>query len=78
MQVSGFKVDFRLKKLKGICIESMECLWECFNEDAKKKGHFMYIHGGYTKITTDTKSLGSRYAYYISNGDVIMTHDSGS
>ena len=33
MQVSDFKVHFRLKKLKGICMESMECL----NEDAKKK-----------------------------------------
>ena len=64
MQVSDFKVDFRLKKkLKGICMEFMEC----FNEDAKKKGHFVNIRGGDAKIATDTKSLDSRYAYYVSN-----------
>ena len=74
MQVSGFKVDFRLKKLKGICMESMECLQECFNEDAQKKGHFLYIRGVDTQIATDTKSLGSRYAYYVSNVDVIETN----
>ena len=33
MQVSDFKVNYRLKKLKGIRMESMECL----NKDAKKK-----------------------------------------
>ena len=45
---------------------------ECFNEDAKKKkGHFVNIRGGDAKIATDTKSLDSRYAYYVSNGDVI-------
>ena len=33
MQVSDFKVDFWLKKLKGICIEFVEC----FNKAAKKK-----------------------------------------
>ena len=75
MQVSGFKVDFRLKKLKGICMESMECPRECLNEDAqKKKGHFMYIRGGQAEIATDTKSLDKRYAYYVSNGDVIETN----
>ena len=48
---------------------------ECLNEDAKKKkkkrGRFMYIRGGDAKIATDTKSLDSRYAYHVSNGDVI-------
>ena len=33
MEVSDFKVDFRLKNLKGICMEFMES----FNEAAKKK-----------------------------------------
>ena len=51
-------------------MESMECL----NKDAKKKkkkkrGCFMYIRGGDAKITTDTKSLDSPYAYHVSNGD---------
>ena len=51
-------------------MESMKCL----NEDAKKKkkkkrGCFMYIRGGDTKIATDTKSLDSPYAYHVSNGD---------
>ena len=70
MQVSGFKADFRLKKLKGICMESMECPQECLNEDAQKK----YIRGGQAEIATDTKSLDSRYAYYVSDGDVIETN----
>ena len=34
----------------------------------------MYIRGGWAEITTDTKSLDSRYAYYVSNGDVIETN----
>ena len=76
MQVSDFKVDFRLKKLKGICMEFMEC----FNEDAKKKkkrGRFMYIRGGDAKIATDTKSRDSRYVYHVSNGDVIEANIQG-
>ena len=72
MQVSDSKVHFRLKKLKGICMESMECL----NKDVKKKkrGRFMYICGGDAKITTDTKSLDSPYAYHVSNGDAIKAN----
>ena len=35
---------------------------ECFNKDAKKKGHFVNIRDGDAKIATDTKSLDSRYA----------------
>ena len=44
----------------------MECM-ECLNEDAKKKkkGHLTNNRGGYAQITTDTKSLDSRYAYYV-------------
>ena len=76
MQVSDFKVDFRLKKIsKAFALEFMECL----NKDAKKKkkkkiGRFMYIRGGDAKITTDTKSLGSPYAYQVSNGDAIKAN----
>ena len=63
------------KKLKGICMESMECPRESLNEDAqKKKRHYMYIRGGQAEIATDTKSLDSRYAYYVSNADVIETN----
>ena len=57
-------------------MESMECL----NEDAKKKkkkGCFMYIRGGDAKIATDTKSLDSRCAYHVSNGDVIEANIQG-
>ena len=53
-------------------MESMECPREYLNKDAqKKKEHFMYIRGGQAEIATDTKSLDNRYAYYVSNGDVI-------
>ena len=52
-------------------MESMECTQECLNEDVQKKRHIMYIHGGQAEIATDTKLLDSRYAYYVSNGDVI-------
>ena len=56
-------------------MESMECPQKCLNKDVqKKKGHFMYIHGGQAEIATDTKSLDNRYAYYVSNGDVIETN----
>ena len=54
----------------------MECM-ECLNEAAKKKkkkGHIQYIRGGYAKNATGTKSLDSRYAHYVSNGDVIQTN----
>ena len=52
---------------------------ECFNEDAKKKkrGLFVNICGGDAKIATDTKSLDSRYAYHVSNGDVIEANIQG-
>ena len=74
MQVSDFKVDFRLKKIsKAFALEFMEC----FNEDAKKKGHFVNIRGGDTKIATDTKSVDTRYAYHVSNGDVIEVNIQG-
>ena len=33
----------------------------------------MYIRGGQAEISTDTKSLDSRYTY-VSNGDVIETN----
>ena len=52
-------------------------LMECFNEAVKKKGHFVNICGGDTKIATDTKSLDSRYAYHVSNGDVIEANIQG-
>ena len=55
-------------------MESMECPRECLNEDVQKKGHFMYIRGGQAEIATDTKSFDNRYAYYVSNGDVIETN----
>ena len=55
-------------------MESMECPRECLNEDAQKKRYFMYIRGGQAEIATDTKSLDSRYAYYVSNGDVTETN----
>ena len=73
MQVSDFKVHFRLKKLKGICMEPMECL----NEDAKKEKKedasctFVVMT---LKSLTDTKSLDSPYAYHVSNGDVIKAN----
>ena len=56
----------------------MECM-ECLNEAAKKKkkkkkGHFQYMRGGYAKNASGTKSLDSRYAHYVSNGDVIETN----
>ena len=50
---------------------------ECFNQDAKKKGHFVNIRDGDVKIATDTKSLDSRYAYHVSNGDVIEANIQG-
>ena len=34
----------------------------------------MYIRGGDAKITTDTKSLDSPYAYHVSNGDAIKAN----
>ena len=43
----------------------------------RKKGHFVNIRGGGAKIATDTKSLDSRYAYYVSNGDVIEANIQG-
>ena len=55
-------------------MESMECPQECLNEDAQKIEHFMYICGGQAEIATDTKLLDNRYAYYVSNGDVIETN----
>ena len=50
---------------------------ECFNEAAKKKGHFVNIRSGDAKIATDTKLLDSRYAYNASNGDVIEANIQG-
>ena len=53
---------------------------ECFNEDAKKKkkkGHFVNIRDGDATIATDTKSLDSRFAYHVSNGDVIEANIQG-
>ena len=35
-------VNSRLKILDGISMDFIECL----NEDAKKKGHFLYIRAG--------------------------------
>ena len=55
-------------------MESMEYPRESLNEDAQKKRHFMYIRGGQAEIATDTKSLDRRYAYYVSNDDVIETN----
>ena len=43
----------------------------------RKKGHFVIIRGGDAKITTDTKSLDSRFAYHVSNGDVIKANIQG-
>ena len=66
MQVSDFKVDFRLKKIsKAFALEFMECFNEA--EKKKRKGHFVNIRGGDAKIATDTKSLDSPYAYHVSN-----------
>ena len=67
MQVSDFKVDFRLKKnSKAFAWNS----WNVLTRMRRKKGHFVNIRGGDAKIATDTKSLDSRYAYHVSNGDV--------
>ena len=40
----------------------------------RRKGRFMYIHGGDAKIATDTKLLNSPYAYHVSNGDAIKAN----
>ena len=37
----------------------------------------MQIRGGQAEIATDTKSLDNRYAYYVSNGDVIEANIQG-
>ena len=50
---------------------------ECFNEDAKKKGHFVNIRGGDAKIATDTKLLDTRNAYHVSNVNVIEVNIQG-
>ena len=76
MQISDFKVDFRLKK------NSKAFAWNSWNvltrmrrrRKRRKRGRFMYIHGGDAKIATDTKLLDSPYAYHVSNGDAIKTN----
>ena len=40
----------------------------------REKGCFINICGGDAKITTDTKSLDSPYAYHVSNGDAIKAN----
>ena len=39
----------------------------------KKKGHFLYIGGRAVLITTDTKLLDTKYAFYGFNDDRIET-----
>ena len=54
MLVLDFKVDYRLKILKGISVQSMECL----NEDAKKKKNISCTLGGRDdQIATSAKLL---------------------
>ena len=43
----------------------------------RKKGHFVNIRDGDATIATDTKSLDSRFAYHVSNGDVIEANIQG-
>ena len=38
---------------------------ECLNEDAKKKGHFLYIRGRAILIATIANLLDTKYKFYI-------------
>ena len=37
---------------------------ECLNEDAKKKGHFLYIRGRAVLIATSANLLDTQYEFY--------------
>ena len=73
MQVSDFKVHFKVKKnSKGFAWNPWNVLTRM--QRRRRKGHLMYIHACDAKITTDTKSLDSPYAYHVSNGDAIKAN----
>ena len=50
----------------------MQCI-ECLNEDAKKKGHLLYIEGKAILIATAAKLLDTTYEFYRLNNDLIET-----
>ena len=61
-------MDYRLKILKGI---SMECM-ECLNKDVKKKKEqILYIRGGNNQISTGAKLLDIKYEFCGFNGDLM-------
>ena len=46
---------------------------ECLNEDAKKKGHFLYIGGRAVQIATSFNLFDTKYEFYGFNDDLRDT-----
>ena len=46
---------------------------ECFNKDAKKKGHFLYIEGRAVIIATSSNLLDTKDEFYGFNDDLSVT-----
>ena len=67
MLVLDFKVNSRLKILKGIfsLIHRMPLM-----RMRRKKGYFVYNRGSCALLATTTKLFDIKYKFYISNGDL--------
>ena len=46
---------------------------KCLNEDAKKKGHYLYIRGRAVLIATGSNLLDIKYDFYGLNDDLRET-----
>ena len=70
MLVLDFMVNFRLKIVNDISVESMEYLNK--KKEKKKYNNFCISGKGQpNQITTCTKLLNIKYAFYVFSGDLI-------